>query len=102
MKEDYRVPSDLDGDIVGNTSKEYRGKNTKSFFGSSSKSHVLLSACREGEIAYERDGRGQFTRALLQTLRDTPTHKITYRELLKRITVQEYVAHYLVSLEASV
>ncbi|KZV74056.1 hypothetical protein PENSPDRAFT_682237 [Peniophora sp. CONT] len=84
MKDDYQIPCDLDQEITDGTAKK-----ATSFFGSNMKSHVLLSACREGQLAYERDGRGQFTQALLRTLRSTSAHKITYRELLKRVVVKE-------------
>lgn len=88
MEDGYKVPHDLDKEVASNTPKSLVGKDTRGFFRPSLKSHVLLSACREGEIAYERDGRGQFTEALLRTLRTTSIHKITYRELMKRVEVK--------------
>ncbi|PSS02368.1 hypothetical protein PHLCEN_2v4061 [Hermanssonia centrifuga] len=47
--------------------------------------HVLLSACKEGETAKERCGRGAFTSVLLDTLRAVGTDKISYRDLITRL-----------------
>jgi len=48
------------------------------------KSHMLLAACGVREHAIEVDGRGVFTKALLETLSRT-THPITYRELMHEL-----------------
>ncbi|KZV62919.1 hypothetical protein PENSPDRAFT_758358, partial [Peniophora sp. CONT] len=48
-------------------------------------SHVILSACREGERAYEEDGHGGFTEALLATLRELGGRiaSVTYQDLME-------------------
>ncbi|KJA22187.1 hypothetical protein HYPSUDRAFT_215982 [Hypholoma sublateritium FD-334 SS-4] len=50
-------------------------------------SSVLLSACKSSELAKEHGGRGLFTTALLQTIRDLKTDiwNITYEELFRNL-----------------
>ena len=50
-----------------------------------SRSHVLLAACGSNELAYESDGHGQFTKALLETLRKPGAVEISFIELMKQI-----------------
>ncbi|PBK66463.1 hypothetical protein ARMSODRAFT_1021270 [Armillaria solidipes] len=45
-------------------------------------SHVLLSACKHGQEAGERDGRGVFTSALLSLLREKGVDKLTYKDVI--------------------
>ena len=47
-------------------------------------SHMLLSACGAGEVAYERNGAGCFTRALVATLTKhaAALTAITYSQLI--------------------
>ncbi|KAK0486549.1 hypothetical protein IW261DRAFT_1456027 [Armillaria novae-zelandiae] len=45
-------------------------------------SHVLLSACKHGQEAGERDGRGVFTSALLELLLEKGVDKLTYKEVI--------------------
>lgn len=46
-------------------------------------SHVSLAACRTHESAFEKKGRGVFTKALIETLRTFGPGKLTYRELVR-------------------
>ncbi|SJL15629.1 uncharacterized protein ARMOST_19132 [Armillaria ostoyae] len=45
-------------------------------------SHVLLSACKHGQEAGERDGRGIFTSALLSLLWEKGVDKLTYKDMI--------------------
>ncbi len=45
-------------------------------------SHVLLAACKHGQEAGERDGRGVFTSALLSLLREKGIDKLTYKDVI--------------------
>ncbi|KAG9121488.1 hypothetical protein FRC07_002546, partial [Ceratobasidium sp. 392] len=45
------------------------------------RSHVLLAACMATEVAWEREGRGEFTSAILSILKNTAVDKMTYTEL---------------------
>ena len=50
-------------------------------------SHVLLAACLENESAYESNGRGDFTSALLALLRDPTVAMdiVSYLDLIERL-----------------
>lgn len=87
MELDLVIPDDLDRDI-------WRGRADEIPAGFSHhglRSHVLLAACRETEIAYERDRQGQFTSALLRTLKGWDT-SLTYAQILERIRLDKYEA----------
>ncbi|KAG8721139.1 hypothetical protein FRC08_015437, partial [Ceratobasidium sp. 394] len=45
------------------------------------RSHVLLAACMASEVAWEREGRGAFTSAILSILKNAGVDKLTYTEL---------------------
>jgi hypothetical protein len=49
------------------------------------RSHVLLAACGAKEIAYEDQGNGVFTAALLRLLSAVGAHNVTYANLLQRL-----------------
>ena len=48
-------------------------------------SHVLLSACNPVQQAYELDGRGAFTAALMKLLRSTNLEKLSYTDIIRRL-----------------
>ncbi|KAL5639795.1 hypothetical protein ACGC1H_006391 [Rhizoctonia solani] len=48
-------------------------------------SHVHLAACGSQEVAWEEDGRGVFTVALLKTIRAKGVDKITYQNLIREL-----------------
>jgi hypothetical protein len=52
-------------------------------------SHVLLSACRQEELAYETakagEVRGAFSGALVQKLNELPLERLTYTQLIKAL-----------------
>jgi hypothetical protein len=45
-------------------------------------SHIHFAACGSDELAWEEDGRGAFTAALLKTIRASGVDKITYQNLM--------------------
>ena len=47
--------------------------------------HVLLAACREDQTARENNRGGQFTIALLETLKKNRFDTITYKDLILRL-----------------
>lgn len=83
---DHSIPEDLDNEIWGGRAGiiphglAYHGL----------RSHVLLAACGEKELAYEYEGRGQFTTALLTTLKTSAVNDLTYTEVLKRMHLPKY------------
>ncbi|KAH0832379.1 hypothetical protein J3R83DRAFT_13411 [Lanmaoa asiatica] len=56
-------------------------------------SHVLLAACGEKELAYEHEGRGLFTTALLETLKNCAIDDLTYSAVLERIHLNKQNPH---------
>ncbi|KAG6901494.1 hypothetical protein C0995_011172 [Termitomyces sp. Mi166 len=48
-------------------------------------SHVLLAACKEGQFAFESQGHGLFTRALLRLLTQEDIKKLTYTNVITRL-----------------
>ncbi|CAE6387257.1 unnamed protein product [Rhizoctonia solani] len=50
-------------------------------------SHIHLAACGSNEQAWEEDGRGVFTIALLKCIRANGIDKITYRDLIKSMPI---------------
>ncbi|KZV62932.1 hypothetical protein PENSPDRAFT_641580 [Peniophora sp. CONT] len=79
------IPPTLDKDIWSKVPDDRAIAVAAGFAKSGSRSHVLLAACREVEKSHEENGRGEFTRALLDTLRSVATDKITYQDLMQRL-----------------
>ena len=79
------VPSDLDRDIwSGPKGKPKPGVAiAPGFQYHGLRSHMLLSACGAKELAYEYQGMGVFTAALLKVLVGAVTREITYTTLLQ-------------------
>lgn len=79
------LPSDLDQEIWNDSQAklqpgvaiapgfQYHGLN----------SHILLSACGAKELAYEDQGMGAFTAALLKLLTEADTRDLTYATLFQ-------------------
>ncbi|KAF8519882.1 caspase domain-containing protein [Hysterangium stoloniferum] len=76
------LPPDQDSDILKSTSAIHIAQlsvdSTYPEFGS----HILLAACGHEENAYEIRGRGCFTKALTDTLKDMAFGSVTCTELL--------------------
>jgi hypothetical protein len=87
------MPPDLDKEIWGvppDPEERTWGGNRGSaiapgFLKKALRSHVLLAACGSGEHAKEENGRGYFTKHLLDTLGVVGVDKVTYTDLVKRI-----------------
>ncbi|KAF8548558.1 hypothetical protein OG21DRAFT_1422872 [Imleria badia] len=86
---DYTIPEDLDQDIWGDRA----GKIHPKFAYHGLRSHVLLAACGEKERAFEHEGRGQFTTAILETLKNRAIDDITYTEVLEHIHLDRQSPH---------
>ncbi|KZV70057.1 hypothetical protein PENSPDRAFT_607783 [Peniophora sp. CONT] len=86
MDENVSIPSSLDENIWSNLPEDRALSVVSGFAMYGTRSHVLLAACLEGEKAHEENHRGKFTGALLHTLRQVETHKLTYKDLMERIT----------------
>jgi Caspase domain len=80
------VASDLDVDIWSNTQFEKSGVAiAPGFLHHGLKSHILLAACGRNELAYEEQGNGVFTNALLKLLSTIGAQNVTYANLLQRL-----------------
>lgn len=81
LPQGYVIAPTVDNDLL----REETARGDRVMAGyelSGSRSHVLLAACKADERSRE-DGRGGFfTRALLETIRDEGTDKITYEGLI--------------------
>lgn len=78
LPENYAAAMSLhEHDFVRNNGRGYTSIPT---------THVLLAACREDQKAKENNGRGSFTSALLRTLDANSFDKITYKELILRLS----------------
>ncbi|KZV62253.1 hypothetical protein PENSPDRAFT_758829 [Peniophora sp. CONT] len=78
------IPSDLDEEIWSEVSLGRAAGVTEGFGRSGTRSHVLLAACREGEVARELKS-GIFTHGFLDALRKFNVGSITYTELVSGI-----------------
>ncbi|VDB92292.1 unnamed protein product [Peniophora sp. CBMAI 1063] len=81
----HRIPANLDQQIWASAPQGRDLKAAAGFANAGTRSHVLLAACRETEIAYEGDSRGLFTQALVGTLKKVPTDKTSYSDLIRCI-----------------
>ncbi|KAI9567999.1 caspase domain-containing protein [Boletus coccyginus] len=86
---DHTIPDKLDQDIW----RARSGKINPGFASHGLQSHVLLAACGENELAYEYDGHGQFTTALLETLKTWAIDDLTYNEVLEHIHLSKQNPH---------
>ncbi|PBK59440.1 hypothetical protein ARMSODRAFT_899250 [Armillaria solidipes] len=79
LPETYTVAQDFLHDIEPDARASVVAKG---FEKSGLLSHVLLSACKHGQEAGERGGRGVFTSALLSLLREKGVDKLTYKDVI--------------------
>lgn len=79
-------PASLDQEIWSDVPQCRDVNVVKGFAQAGTKSHVLLAACRETESAFENNRRGYFTQELLRALRSVKPDKVTYKDLMKRVS----------------
>ncbi|KAK0471053.1 caspase domain-containing protein [Armillaria novae-zelandiae] len=75
----YAIAEDLLHDIEPDAHASFVAKG---FEKAGLLSHVLLTACKQGQEATERDGHGAFTSALLSLLRQNDVDKLTYQDVI--------------------
>jgi hypothetical protein len=78
------LPDDVDQDIF----RRWGARATSvpsPFQYTGAASHVLLAACAANERAIEEEGRGIFTLALLNTIKDVGYQNLTYAEIIRRL-----------------
>ncbi|KAG9123528.1 hypothetical protein FRC07_014828 [Ceratobasidium sp. 392] len=81
------LPASIDLDILPKKSEARHAVVAKGFAYQELRSHVLLAACGSQELAYETDGAGDFTAALLKTLKEYGADKTTYKGCIQRLPV---------------
>ena len=88
-------PSNLDSDIWQKGAS--RGASIAPGFAQTGlRSHVLLSGCGAKEESKERDGRGDFTKGLVETLRRIGADNLSYAAILKHMPeLPEYVLSFI-------
>ncbi|KAG8688268.1 hypothetical protein FRC11_005756 [Ceratobasidium sp. 423] len=82
----FAIPFDIDDDILTHSplgSKTARGAELLLY--SDQASHIHIAACGSAEKAWEDNGKGWFTTALLDTLRQSRVDNITYENLIKAL-----------------
>ncbi|QRW26007.1 ICE-like protease (caspase) p20 domain protein [Rhizoctonia solani] len=85
------IPWDIDSDIIDPKlgivppPKKDDKRHTNLPLCADQTSHVHLAACGSEEKAYEEDGRGVFTVALLKSIRAHGVDKLTYHNLVKSL-----------------
>ncbi|KAK0205135.1 caspase domain-containing protein [Desarmillaria ectypa] len=78
------------------SSRRSRGLSvTSGFSGSPWDSHIVLAACSRHQSAFEEDGQGIFTRALLKVMRRTPSRGLTYKSLIHRLVMPTFQTPHL-------
>ncbi|KAG8794534.1 hypothetical protein FRC12_023743 [Ceratobasidium sp. 428] len=79
------IPADIDQNILPKKSEARHAAIAKGFAYQELRSHVLLAACGSSELAYETDGVGDFTGALIKTLKLYGADKTTYKGCIQRL-----------------
>jgi hypothetical protein len=86
------LTADIDADILPKYGDTRNLAVAKGFAHQELRSHVLLAACGSEELAYETEGVGDFTAALLKTLKQYGADRTTYKGCMYRLpTLQKYV-----------
>ncbi|CAE6493588.1 unnamed protein product [Rhizoctonia solani] len=82
----FAMPYNIDQDILTHPSLGSKiGRGTELLLRSDQASHIHIAACGSAEKAWEDDGKGWFTTALLDTLRQSRVDNITYENLIKAL-----------------
>lgn len=80
------LPLSVDTDLFPLNSSAHAASMVRAGFSNRAlRSHVFLAACGENEVAWEREGRGVFTNALLETLRQFGPDGMTYAGLVQKL-----------------
>ncbi|KAK0187357.1 hypothetical protein F5146DRAFT_1105114 [Armillaria mellea] len=74
-------------DMLHDTENAYGTEVPEKYEKANELSHVLLSACKQGEEAVERDGHGTFTSAWLDLLQEKSVDKLTYEDIMAKLSL---------------
>ncbi|KAH7337508.1 caspase domain-containing protein [Rhizoctonia solani] len=82
----FPIPHDIDDDIFTHDSVSLKvQRGSELLLDSDQASHIHISACGSNQKAWEENGKGFFTPALLDTLRRSGVDNITYENLIKAL-----------------
>ena len=92
------MPANCDDAIWSKMTPSRAASVSVGFLGQDRESHVLLAACSRNELAWELDGRGLFTKALLKVLTEVGSKKLDYATLIRKLEdLSRYISKSLVS-----
>ncbi|QRW06100.1 ICE-like protease (caspase) p20 domain protein [Ceratobasidium sp. AG-Ba] len=81
------IPLDIDKDLFLPRTELRKAVVAKEFTYRELRSHVLLAACEAKELAYETNGAGDFTAALVKTLIENGADRTTYKGCIQRLPI---------------
>ncbi|QRV91998.1 ICE-like protease (caspase) p20 domain protein [Ceratobasidium sp. AG-Ba] len=79
------IPLGVDKDLFLPRTELRKAVVAKEFTYRELRSHVLLAACEAKELAYETNGAGDFTAALVKTLIENGADRTTYKGCIQRL-----------------
>jgi hypothetical protein len=79
------MPADCDEAIWSKIAPSGAASVSVGFLGQDRESHVLLAASSRNELAWECDGHGLFTRALLKVLTEVGSKNLDYATLIRKL-----------------
>ncbi|CAE6439211.1 unnamed protein product, partial [Rhizoctonia solani] len=81
----FAIPYDIDNEITHSSPDFETGRGVGLLLHSDQVSHIHIAACGPAETAWEDNGKGWFTTALLDTLRQSRIDAITYENLIEAL-----------------
>ncbi|QRV77161.1 ICE-like protease (caspase) p20 domain protein [Ceratobasidium sp. AG-Ba] len=81
------ISLDIDKDLFLPRTELRKAVVAKEFTYRELRSHVLLAACEAKELAYETNGAGDFTAALVKTLIENGADRTTYKGCIQRLPI---------------
>ncbi|KAG7440927.1 uncharacterized protein BT62DRAFT_909410 [Guyanagaster necrorhizus] len=84
LPETYTIPRGLFHHDISHY-KSRSSSTAQGFERTGLSSHMLLSACKQGQEAREADGHGAFTSALLSLLKKSGVDKLTYKDVITHL-----------------
>jgi hypothetical protein len=79
------LPANCDEAIWSEVDPSRAASVSVGFLGQDRESHILLAACSRNELAWERAGRGLFTKALLKVLTEVGSKNLDYATLIRKL-----------------
>ncbi|KAF8605216.1 hypothetical protein BDV93DRAFT_572816, partial [Ceratobasidium sp. AG-I] len=87
---EIEIPTNIDADILSyklSHELDTCSRCPEPLLNTNQSSHIFYAACGSAEKAWEQEGRGVFTVALLKTIRKSGVDRITYRNLMTSLPI---------------